>query len=499
MAAVSKNWRRIVTGFVAALLLLLSIWQLERYRAGIERIEISAGQTPATLYRLENANGPLIVIAHGFAGSRQLMEAFSLSLARAGYSALAYDLQGHGRNPLPMGGDVTVIEGTTARLIAELRSVIDAGQAASGWDGPVGVVGHSMASDVVIRASLEDPDIGPLVAISMFSQAVTETAPDSLLAISGAWEGRLRAEALRVLKLVDPAAQEGDTVSNAQVHRRVAVAPRSEHVSVLYSAASLRETLAWFDSRFERSAPRGAPARTGGWIAMMLASVVGLVWALAAVLPLGGKRDRDQFQAVPVRSFLVSALVVPPIAVALASMIKLDFLPVLVADYLTVHLAIYGLLQLVVLWHAGLRPGKLHLPAIVFLGVAMVVFGYLLDRYVASFALTSERWRAAGLIALGAVPFMLADRFLCEAGRASMWRRGLLRVGFLGSLVLAVVLDFEGLMFLVIIFPVIILFFVVFGLMGRWVGIRSGALSVGLCLGLILAWSLAASFPLFEA
>ena len=45
--------------------------------------------------------------------------------------------------------------------------------------------------------------------------------------------------------------------------------------------------------------------------------------------------------------------------------------------------------------------------------------------------------------------------------------------------------------------PVILLFFLVFGLMGRWVAARAGAASAGLALGLILAWALGVSFPLF--
>lgn len=36
-------------------------------------------------------------------------------------------------------------------------------------------------------------------------------------------------------------------------------------------------------------------------------------------------------------------------------------------------------------------------------------------------------------------------------------------------------------------------------MMGRWVAPRFGALSAGLGLGLVLAWSLGVSFPLFDA
>jgi hypothetical protein len=92
---------------------------------------------------------------------------------------------------------------------------------------------------------------------------------------------------------------------------------------------------------------------------------------------------------------------------------------------------------------------------------------------------------------------MAADALATLATGASVLRRLAARAALLGSLALAVALDFERLFFLAIIFPVIVLFFLVFGSMGRWVGIRAGATPVGLALGLILAWSLGVSFPMF--
>ena len=54
-----------------------------------------------------------------------------------------------------------------------------------------------------------------------------------------------------------------------------------------------------------------------------------------------------------------------------------------------------------------------------------------------------------------------------------------------------------ALFFLVSAFPVIVLFFLVFGLMGLWVSQRAGATSAGLGLGVILAWAIGVSFPMF--
>ena len=150
------------------------------------------------------APAPVAVIAHGFAGSRQLMEGFALTLARAGYIAVSYDLEGHGRNPVPMSGDVTKISGTTQILMDELARVSDAALALPGADGRLALIGHSMASDIVVRQAVRDPRVGATVAVSMFSRAVTPTEPRNLLVIAGAWEGMLAAEAAAALRQSDP-------------------------------------------------------------------------------------------------------------------------------------------------------------------------------------------------------------------------------------------------------------------------------------------------------
>jgi len=91
---------------------------------------------------------------------------------------------------------------------------------------------------------------------------------------------------------------------------------------------------------------------------------------------------------------------------------------------------------------------------------------------------------------------MLADAML--TAQASAPRRLAIRAGFVLSLGLAVALDFEALFFLILIAPVMILFYLVFGTMGRDVAVRSGSLSAGLALGVVLAWALGVSFPLFQ-
>jgi asparagine N-glycosylation enzyme membrane subunit Stt3 len=61
------------------------------------------------------------------------------------------------------------------------------------------------------------------------------------------------------------------------------------------------------------------------------------------------------------------------------------------------------------------------------------------------------------------------------------------------------VLDFDRLFFLAMIAPVILLFWLTIGAIGRAFSRRLGPISAGVALGLVLAWALGVSFPLFQA
>ena len=493
--------RWVVAG-LAALGLAVAVWQLETLRASVARAALAVPDgPPVTLYLPEgSAPAPVVVVAHGFAGSRQLMEPFALTLARAGYLVAGFDSMGHGRNPAPMRGDVTRIDGTTRLMVEDAQRVAAAALAQPRADGRLAWLGHSMASDIVVRAGMATKATGAVVAVSMFSQAATAGRPPNLLMISGAWETRLRAEALRVLALTDPAAGEGQTVGDAAAGtlRRAVVAPGVEHVGVLYSATALRAAVDWLNLAFGREGA-ARPALAGGWIALLLASLTALAWPLARALPAGPAPA-----AVPGRLFLAAVLGPAVLVPLVLAPVTLHLLPVLVADDLALHLALQGALMLVLLGRAGHLAGVASArglaaaAAVALFGIGL--FGGLMDRYVASFVPHPGRVAVIAGLALGTVPMLLADAVATEAGRAHWGRVLLARAALVGSLMLAVALDFERLMFLLIVLPVIVLFLALFGTGAGWVGRRTGApLAGGLGLGLILAWALGVSFPMVAA
>lgn len=479
---------------VAVLCIALGLWGLEAPRAGLEISQDSVGETPVTVMRLPEAEGPVVVIAHGFAGSRQLMAAWQLSLARAGFITVSFDFEGHGRNPVPMSGDVRSIDGTTRLLMAETARVTDYAVALPGAEPRVALVGHSMASDIVVRQGLADARVAAIVGISIFSQAVTAAEPTNLLMLNGAWEGALRGEAQRVM--AELGAVEGETLGRPGegFARRAEAVPFVEHVGVLYAPQGIESGIDWIAASFGMVPQAGAVA-LGPWIILTLFGIVLLVLPAVRLLPEGSAPwhpERGMFWALAV----LPALVAP----GLLSLVETRFLPVLVADYLALHLALYGALVLVGAAWAGGLPARRG----IWLGLGLAVygiavFGGIMDRYVGSFVPHPGRLAVIAAILPGAVLAMLADAVLSEATRAVLWRRVVARGMFLISLGIAVALDFERLFFLILILPVIGLFYLSYGMMGRFLGKRTGSVvAVGVGLGVILGWALGVTFPMFD-
>ncbi len=490
---------RLIAALVGFSCLSAGVWQLERERAGLTIEQTRVGETPVTVYRpAAGAAAPAVVITHGFAGSRQLMEAYALTLARAGYVAVSLDFEGHGRNPTPMSGDVTSVDGTTQILMREIGRVTDFALALPAADGRVALLGHSMASDIIVRQAIADPRVAATVTVSMFSEAVTAEAPRNLLMVAGEWEGFLRQDALRNLRLAEPSAEEGATVGDpaAGTARRAAVAPAVEHVGVLYSATALSEARAWLDTVFGRES-NGPVSATGGAIALVLFGIVVLAWPLSGALPHGGT-----VPSAPSLKTFVAAVLIPAAATpVLLSFVDTRFLSVLVADYLAAHLLVYGVLTIGVLKWYGIDIGRVSwIAGLVLAGYGIFVFGGALDRYVISFWPIEPRFPIIAAVAVGALAYMLGDSLVTEGGHAALWRVIVARAAFLASLGAAVALDFERLFFLLMIIPVIVVFFTIFGLVGGWVGRSTGSPSAaGIGLGLLLAWAIGLSFPMFAA
>jgi pimeloyl-ACP methyl ester carboxylesterase len=486
----------------------VALWNLHAQSVGTSIAQVSINGTPATIYRPTRAGpAPVVVIAHGFAGSQQLMQSFGLTFARNGYTAVTFDFLGHGRNPNPLTGSVTETSGATQALVDQLTQV--AAFARGLGDGGLAVLGHSMACDIAVRFAESTREVAATLAVSMFSPAVTANAPRDLLVVVGAWEGPLKREALRAVGLATAPTIPSVSVTYGDfalgTARRAVISPHVDHVSVLFSQTTLREAVNWLDESFgiKRATPAVIDSR-GPWILLLFGAIVLLGRPLATLLPRVA--DSRLGAGLPWRRLSV-LLAIPMLTTPLLlRVLPTHFLPVLVGDYLACHFAVYGLITALCLRvvRPTRTPPHFSRRALAGAAAAVIVFGFVgvvwpINSFFTSFVPGPERFILILAMLVGTLLYFVSDEWLTRGEGAARGAYAASKIAFLVSLAVAVALDPQRLFFLIIIVPVVVIFFIVYGLFSRWTYRQTQhPLVAGIANAVAFAWAIGVTFPLLS-
>jgi dienelactone hydrolase len=504
---------RLLVALAALAAIGAALWMLDAQSDGLAVEAGRAGTVPLTIHRpAGDAPAPAVVIAHGFAGSRQLMQPFATSLARRGYVAVVFDFPGHARNPVPLPAGLDDRPAMQHSLRDALDAVVRHARGLPGSDGRVAVLGHSMAADVVVQYGHAHPEVAATIAVSLFVPDGPPRSPRNLLIIDGALEARmLREQGLATIAAaagrdVEPSTTYGDFAEGSA--RRIAFARGVEHIGVLYSGDSLREAGAWLDQAFARTpAADAAIDRRGPWLGVLFLGVVALAWPLAALLP----RVAAPAPRPPAGwRWLLPVAIVPALATPLLlRAFPVSFLPLLLGDYLILHFGLYGLLTVGTIallrrrlpdapaLHADF--GRLAAAAVLVAGFSGLCIAWPIDAFVFSMGPAPWRLPLVALLALGLLPWFLADEWLTRRLAPMRGAYAFTKACFLFSLVLAIALDLRRLFFLVILVPAILLLFGVYGAFSAWVNRRTGhPLPAAIAHALVFAWFIGMTFPVVD-
>jgi len=527
-----RSMMRVTVALLALAAILVGLWGLEGAEAGLTVTPGRVGVIPVTTFAPAAAGpAPVVVVAHGFAGSQQLMLPFAVTLARSGFRVVTFDFPGHGRNSAPLRGGLADNAVRGAVLMQALDAVVGFAHGLQGVK-QVALLGHSMASDIVVGYARAHPDVQATVAVSLFSPSVTAGSPRNLLVVAGALEpGMIRDEGLRIVRLTGgDAVQQRITYGQFEdgTARRSTLSGGVEHIGVLFSRQSLEETLDWLNQAFGRQGGDGWVDARGPWLGLLYLGLVALAWPLSGLLP--------RVAVVPMgaglgwRTLLPLAVLPAVLTPVVLWKLPTDFLPSLLGDYLTMHYAVYGLLTAAGLWfvqrraaitaaasglygpaksssgfarHRDPLPGGEGAGTLPFFVATVLVAGYCIlaiglpiDRYVTSFMLPPGRVPIMLAVLVGTLIFSVADEWLTRGLEARRGAYAVTKVCFVLSLVLAITLNPPRLFFLIIIVPVILLFLVVYGLFSGWAYRRTGHPLVGaVAIALAFAWAIAATFP----
>jgi len=514
--------KSLLVAIAAICIAAAGLWQLHRATEGLAISRVAIGGTPATVFRPAAPGGPpwqaAVVIAHGFAGSQQLMQPFAVTLARKGFTAITFDFPGHGRNAALLPGGMEDVRKSTDALMSALDEVVRGAGSSLVGAVPLALLGHSMGSNIVLRYAGDHPAVDATVAVSPFAGEGAWRPPRNLLVVDGALEPSLVLDAgSRLIAAAGgPGAGKvaaGETYGDFAdgTARRWVIARGVEHIGVLYSADSLAAARDWIAAAFG-AAPGGFEDERGRPLALLFGGLVLLAWPLSRALPrLAAARAGAGLRGLP----LALAAVVPAVLTPLVLWrLPVHLLPLLIADYLVLHFAVYGAFTVLVMRTARLRrpqvgarqagmPWRVRLRFVLSVAAALAyvigVIGLLLDHYVMSFFLTPARAAVTLAMLAGTLPWFLADEWLTRGPSAARGAYPATKVCFLLSLALAVALNMRGLFFLAVIVPAVLLFFVVNGLFSRWLYRQTGHPWVAATVNAIsLSWAMAATFPMVQ-
>lgn len=500
---------RFVVALMAAIAVAMGFFELHSAGDGLDIVATKVGQTPVTIFQpAAKAPAPVIVIAHGFAGSQQLMQPFAETLARNGYIAVTFDFLGHGRNPVPMRGDITEGETITSELLRELGQIATYARSLPGSDGRLAMLGHSMASDIVIRFAQAHPDVEATVAVSVFSPVVTAISPRNLLVIVGALEpSMLENEGRRIVNL----AAGGRAIAGVTYGsfadgsaRELVLARGVEHIGVLYSRDSMVESLHWMNAAFGRQQTDFIDSR-GRWLALVFLGIIALAWPLSSLLPVASRIPLGA--SLEWKPLLVAAFTPALLTPLILWKMPTDFLPILLGDYLALHFLLYGALTGAFLLYrraSSTEPPKaaasrkgLTIAATAVAAYNIIVFGLPINAYVFSFLPIPARIPLVAAIACGTLPYFMADEWLTRGASSRRGAYPLTKFCFLLSLAIAVALNLQKLFFLVIIVPAILLLFLAFGLISRWsYHATHHPLPGAVANAAVFAWAISVTFPM---
>ncbi|SIT65657.1 Serine aminopeptidase, S33 [Ectothiorhodosinus mongolicus] len=518
MRARPSTLTRLLIALVAIAGVFYAVLQLNTQSADLKVTQGFAGATPITAYEPPGTEPlPVAILAHGFAGSRQMMQPLAITLANQGFLAVTLDFAGHGANTQPFIPTLLDPQGRRLRLLSNVADAMTFIDNHPRGSSSLALLGHSMAGDILLQYAAANPGrVHAHVLISPYIAEDTEMAElGNLLFLFGAYEPPVLWQATAPAfpdvdsSQVLPGLSVGDIVQGDA--REIQLIDGAEHISVIYRSQTLLATLEWVSRSAGVSvADDPALASRGLWLGLLFGSIIVLAAALSGFLP--AVTNRPLGASLPWRE-IWPVVLVPAIATPILLLpVPLGLLPLLLSDYLAMHFALYGLLTLLGLFYLQSRTGavfrmpfeakpvsyvRLLLALLFSVGFVMLAFGLPIQAYLGNYWPVGDRAWLVAVIFGGTTLFFVADEWLTRGQQAARGAYAVTKLLFLASLMLAVALRLYELFFLIIILPAMGGFLLIYGLLSRWMYRATRHPLVGaLTVSLALAWAMSVSFPL---
>ena len=485
-------------------LLLISIaifafGKLKFSEENVTNVKEFVGNTPITLtFKDTKKTNGIVFLAHGFAGSTSFMRSIAVALAEAGYLTIRFDFLGHGRHQLPYSGDITTIEGATQKFVNQTNEVIS--HYLLEYDQSFSmIIGHSMASDIIIRSAFLNPNLNSAVAISAYTDALKAKEPKNVLILNGQWEPQLRAQSLEILKNIGiESPNEGKTYGSLIDNsiRKVDFIKNADHVGVLYSTRTQKELIDWINL-LKNDKQVFIGNNIGKWTSILFFSIFFLIIFLIRFLPQKTIR-KYRFSYIRFFSINILACALPPLILYYFSFKFVDF-PA--HNHLINHMILISIVLFfsVPFTQVKVLTKSFNFPLFAFLFILFcILFGSILDSYVSSFLLTGTRVPLFFFCLISSAPLMVLMQMYYD-NYSNGWIAGnIFKLFLIVSLSTSILLDVAQLFIIGYAIILFLAFGLIFGFLANMLSRKyNNTLSVGLANGIALAWTFSTALPLY--
>ncbi len=479
------NRKRILTLTIALLLITASWWNVIAAKTSLTIRHIQRAGVPL-LYMApqlqNNQKVPGVLIAHGYAGSKQLMLGYAYTFAHAGYAVMLWDFDSHAANTQPLQQDSLSSNLNVAYTALIEQPEVDMLRLAT--------LGHSMGSGAVMSAAIDNAsNYAATIAVSPTGATPTKNAPRNLQLQAGRWEGRFIANAQRLLQT---AGGENRDFANGKA-RNLIIIPNAEHITILFRTRSHEAAKNWLDATFGVQRQSNYMDNRIIWYFVQL---VGWLVALGAITPiLNISLNEKSPKIVNWAGLLAAPFFASGSLMLFNNFGNIDGLGgVLVGGAVSIWYGVAGITWLLIM----ARLPRLRIQAF-FAGIALftllwIAFGAMAQVVWLQWLLAPVRLKLFPILAITCFPWFLASGITQQHltfGKRVLWWLGqsiVLIGGFILVLYLLPQLGFIAL--LLPVFPVLVAIF------SFTASVLNEPWSYAIGNALFFGWALAATFPL---
>lgn len=481
------NRQRLFVLLVALLLILLSWWQIVAASAGLVVRTLERDGVPLMYVAPQPAEKmPGVLIAHGYAGSKQLMLGYAYVLAHAGYAVMLGDFSGHGANATPL-------EFNSNSLLQDLQIGYTTLLEQPGVDSTrLALLGHSMGSGAVMSAGIRNSDrFAATIAVSPTGAAVTPQVPRNLQLQAGSWEGGFVDNAQQLLK---QAGGENQNLAEGN-GRSLVIVPRANHITILFDNASHQAARSWLDATFGIQTNNSYVDRRMAWYGLHLLS-----WliVLGAVAKVETPPNLQWVKVHPLRSWgglLLASFIASGVLTLVSRVGEIQSLGgLLVGGAVGIWFFVAGVVWLVILSHLPRPKVQTVLIGLALFILLWVAFGAMAQLVWLQWWLIPARLKLWLPLSLACLPWFLASGVAQQSvgvGKRLMWWLGQ-SVALVGGFLLTL----QFLPQLSFIFLLLPLFPIFIGILSFAAVMLNDVWSYALGSALFFGWVLAAAFPL---